>query len=785
MKDYISFNRKQRNIGQLLVGAMLLALSVLVSVSLLTYNAQDQSFLYYSDIDRHIFNHMGFVGAHLSAGLFYLLGISAYLLIPFLLYTTAVGFGLLDAAQEWDRVLASWVAILTTSVFATMSGGVAVGTMIFSGGLIGYSLEHLALAFIELPMLWLLVGFTMFSSLIIITRLAIVLVPYKTACAVASFIQEQQLLQKLFHAVQVFFVTLFMVIYSILVWVVEVASGRIASRYPELFTQEDDVQSLEDIAYDSFWNEDDNGHEQEESDVVYAKSKYDYEEQPEMAFQEYGKEDEYTSAEKYEEMKRRHQPKPEHVYTLPDLSIFTAVEDVKQDDAKQEFLKQRAATLENKLEHFGIQGKVTSIEYGPVITLFEYKPNVDIKVSKILALEDDLALALKATSIRIIAPVPGKAVVGFEVANEERQNVMFSNIVLSKEYQSYKGSLPLILGSDSIGKDVIVDLLDMPHLLVAGSTGSGKSVALNTMLMSLLCKKSPDEMRLILVDPKRLEFSSFADMAHLLFPIVIQPNMAIDVLKWVVQTMEERYEAMAEKGVRNILEYHKQFGKAGVKEMPFIVLVIDELADLMMTTGKQIEDLIVRVAQMARAAGIHMIVATQRPSVDVITGLIKVNFPSRVSFRVTSKVDSRTILDMIGAEKLLGRGDMLFMNSHAANPQRVHGAYVSNDEIERVVKHIRKERAPQYLDLATLIKSEDPSSLLDGDDDLFKEVVEYLKEVDEISISSLQRKFRIGYNRSARIMESLEMAGHIMAHDGGKMRKVIHHESQEVMKENN
>ena len=434
-------------------------------------------------------------------------------------------------------------------------------------------------------------------------------------------------------------------------------------------------------------------------------------------------------------------------------------------------LEQRAKILEEKLERFGVSGKVVSIKRGPVVTLFEYKPHIDSKISKIIALEDDLALALQALSIRIIAPIPGRSVVGFEVANKHRKGVFLASVLQSPIFKQYSGALPLALGQDTIGNTVFVDLARMPHLLIAGSTGSGKSVALNAMLVSLLCKLSPDQLRLILVDPKRLEFASYADIAHLLFPIVTNPKDAAPILRWVVRTMEERYECMAEYGVRSIDDFNK-LGLSDQEAIPYIVVIIDELSDLMMTTGKEIEDLIARITQMARAAGIHMIVATQRPSVDVITGLIKVNFPSRISFRVTSKIDSRTILDCSGADKLLGRGDMLFLDSCEASLRRIHGAYVSDNEIAELVTHIRKERPTDYLDISKEMPVKD-DLLHDTDDELYQQVITFLDSIDEISISLLQRKFRIGYNRSARIIDQLEIQGFIEPSTGSKTRKVI------------
>lgn len=463
-------------------------------------------------------------------------------------------------------------------------------------------------------------------------------------------------------------------------------------------------------------------------------------------------------------------------YALPDIEIMLSQEHHKKStDIGNQELSSQAAILEEKLSLFGIKGKVVRVHPGPVITLFEYKPDVHIKLSKILGLEDDLAMALQALSIRIIAPIPGKDVVGFEVSNKIRKPVLLSDIFHSTAWTKFKGSLPLILGEDTAGNHIVVDLASMPHVLIAGSTGSGKSVALNCMLVSLLCAKKPEELKLIIVDPKQIEFTAYEKIAHLLFPIVNDPAKALPIFKWLVMTMEDRYERMAQLGVKNIFEHHKlEQQRSDIEHMPFIVVMIDELADLMMTTGKDIEGLIARIAQMSRAAGIHMIVATQRPSVDVITGLIKVNFPNRISFKVTSKVDSRTILDEIGAERLLGKGDMLFIDAKDPHMRRVHGAYVSDKEIAYLVSHIEQQQPQQFLDISEFFVAEhDDDQLLDTDQELFQQVVDMVKDCDEVSISMIQRRFRIGFNRSARIIETLQARGLIMPSDGGKMRKVI------------
>lgn len=457
----------------------------------------------------------------------------------------------------------------------------------------------------------------------------------------------------------------------------------------------------------------------------------------------------------------------EEPFAAPGSDLFKKVSKAEGHETQTNQARVRARHLEAKLELFGIRGKVVSITAGPVVTLFEYAPADDVKVSKILALEDDLSLALEAHSLRIIAPIPGRAVVGFEVANTMRQMVFFADVAAGPIYQQHKGPLPLIIGRDTVGNDVVCDVTDMPHLLVAGSTGSGKSVALNSMLVSLLCKAHPDEVNLILIDPKRLEFSAFADVAHLIFPIVTDVIRVPLVLRWAVMMMEERYARLAEVGVRHVTEYHKKYG---ISAMPYTVIVIDEFADLMMVAGKEVEELIARLAQMARAAGIHLIIATQRPSVDVITGLIKVNFPSRIACKVISKVDSRTILDCAGAEKLLGKGDMLFLNQKGILA-RMHGAYVKDEEIIAVVDAIKKQRQVMYQELNIIEAAE--NNLEYAEDPLYPQVSEYVLTQDHVSISLLQRKFRIGYNRSARLIDTLEARGMLMPADGSKFRKVL------------
>ncbi len=429
--------------------------------------------------------------------------------------------------------------------------------------------------------------------------------------------------------------------------------------------------------------------------------------------------------------------------------------------------QQQARRLEEKLATFGITGYVTHITCGPVVTLFSYQPDKAVKIANITAREDDLRLALEAVSLRIIAPIPGTSVVGFEVSRPHPEAVTLRRLLENDMFWHQSTKLPLALGTDTAGNPFIADLADMPHLLVAGSTGSGKSVALHSFLISLLYRCHPDATKLVLIDPKRLEFVAYQDMPHLASPVITQSRSVVKTFEWLVREMEQRYDTMAQAGVRNITEYHSRYGEYA---MPYIVVVVDELADLMMGVGKDIEQYIARLAQMARAAGIHLIVATQRPSVDVVTGMIKVNFLSRIAFKVTSKIDSRTIVDQPGAEKLLGRGDMLFLDSRGVL-HRLHGGYIQQEEIEAVIRHWSGQPY-EHVYLFDPAHHEQ-SSGSDEQDDLYDDVMAYVQSCDTISISLIQRRFRIGYNRSARLVEMLEHNGVVSPADSNKMRRVL------------
>ncbi len=470
-------------------------------------------------------------------------------------------------------------------------------------------------------------------------------------------------------------------------------------------------------------------------------------------------------------------------YKLPSLSLLDPA-----DDAGIEFDRERlrddAEVLLQKLADFGVRGRVVEIGPGPVITRFEFEPASGVKLNKIVNLADDLALALKAVSVRI-APIPGKSVVGIELPSKKRKTVSFRDIVARDEFLQSRSLLTLGLGKDIGGGTVINDLARMPHLLVAGTTGSGKSVFVNTVICSILFKAAPDQVRFLMIDPKRLELFPYDGIPHLLHPVVVNPKKAAVALQWAVEEMERRYRVLAEKGTRDIVQYNKkieherQNWKTGTADeppalMPYIVVVIDELADLMMIAARDVEQYIARLAQMARASGIHLLIATQRPSVDILTGVIKANFPSRISFKVSSKVDSRTILDTMGSEKLLGMGDMLFIPPGTSRLQRIHGAFISEREITRVTEFIKQQAQPSY-DTTILAAREEESAIEEEDDydELYDKAVALVTETRAASISNLQRRMRIGYNRAARMIERMEREGVVGQSDGVKPREVL------------
>ncbi|PRY82187.1 DNA translocase FtsK [Alkalibacterium olivapovliticus] len=463
-------------------------------------------------------------------------------------------------------------------------------------------------------------------------------------------------------------------------------------------------------------------------------------------------------------------------YKLPPVSLLNQIEAIDQSN-EYDIIQKNVKKLEETFESFGVNAKVTKANLGPAVTKYEIQPATGVKVSKIVGLSDDIALALAAKDIRMEAPIPGKALIGIEVPNSEVSTVSFRDIIEGQVKNKDK-LLEVPLGRDIAGNVAMADLAKMPHLLVAGATGSGKSVAINGVITSLLLKAKPNELKLMMIDPKMVELNVYNGIPHLLTPVVTNPKKAAVALQKVVQEMERRYELFAASGSRNMEGYNafvkrkNQETDEGLLPLPFIVVIVDELADLMMVASNEVEDAIIRLAQMARAAGIHMILATQRPSVDVITGIIKANVPSRIAFAVSSGTDSRTILDSNGAEKLLGRGDMLFQPMGANKATRVQGAFISDEEVEAVVSFVKDQQEANYVE-EMIPKDEPQQNAADSDDELYDEAVSLVIEMQTASISLLQRRFRIGYNRAARIVDEMEMNGVVGQSEGSKPREVL------------
>jgi DNA segregation ATPase FtsK/SpoIIIE, S-DNA-T family len=470
-----------------------------------------------------------------------------------------------------------------------------------------------------------------------------------------------------------------------------------------------------------------------------------------------------------------------------------------------ETLHANSLILQKKLADFGVEGEVVAVRPGPVITMYEFKPAAGVKVRRIVTLADDLAMALRAVSVRILAPIPGESVVGIEIPNPRRETVCLRELIESESYQNADSKITLALGKDIGGAPFTTDLARMPHLLVAGATGTGKSVSINAMIVSILFKSTPQEVQFIMVDPKMLELTIYEDIPHLLVPVVTDPKKAAAALFWAMDEMDRRYRLMRDKGARNIDNYNRALERESAtkrsiiklvetepesaplelggnldkepplvhEQLPKIVIIIDELADLMMSVGRDIEEYITRLAQKARAAGIHLILATQRPSVDVITGLIKANFPARISFQVTSRVDSRTILDSMGAEKLLGDGDLLFLPPGTARLSRMHGAFVSDQEVRKVVVFVKEQARPRYRPEVFDSKRDVGAAASDEEyDEMYDQAVAIVTETQQASISMIQRRLRVGYNRAARMIEKMERDGVVGPADGAKPREV-------------
>jgi len=732
-----------------IIGLLLVAMALFLFLSLISYDPADPSFFSYSSQKNlAIQNWMGIVGAYVSSLLFHGFGFPSFL-IPFVLGFYALSFIL---RWEWKYPLVKWggwfiLLIVSSALFSLWMKPIRIYAQdLLVGGLIGEILSRNLVRFFNVPGATILLAMILILGFVLGTGLSFVVALRGLGRGIARLAVKLSTLK--------------------------MVRREQSERAKKLVKRKQEKgESREEKKED---------HKEPPPVVVVEKSP------PSKKRGEIIAQEAFDFAEGRKE------------YQLPPISLLEA-ETEKRQKIDRDSLVMNSRILEKKLLDYGVEGRVVEVRPGPVITVYEFEPAPGVKVSRIVNLADDLALALSAVTIRIVAPIPGKSVVGIEVPNATRETVYLKEILDSELFRNSKSKLSFGIGKDISGEPFVFDLAKMPHLLVAGSTGSGKSVSVNSMINSILFKATPEEVRFILIDPKMLELSDYEGIPHLLLPVVTHPKKAALALKWLVEEMERRYTILAEKAVRNIEHYHqriekelKEKGKVykrrgdtlegyerqeeeKTERLPYIVVVIDELADLMMISSKEVEESITRLAQMARAVGIHLILATQRPSVDVLTGLIKANFPARISFQVTSKVDSRTILDTIGAEHLLGAGDMLFLPPGSAKLIRIHGAYLSSAEIKRVVEHWKKQGQPAYEPsiLTEVKKEKEAGGAEDEYDEKYDEALAFVAEIGQASISLIQRRFRIGYNRAARIIEKMEEEGVVGPSDGIKPREVL------------
>jgi S-DNA-T family DNA segregation ATPase FtsK/SpoIIIE len=709
-------------------GTLLVALGLLIGVSLLTYHPEDPSFLSISSTSI-VQNAVGKVGAHLSALFFQLFGVGSYF---FPLFLTALGVRFFQKREEFFHkkvITGGFLWVITFSALAELEwvGFSRLDSLEQKGGIFGRFLAQFLLNYLA-----------SFGTAVILFSLflmgGILLFSFSPQAVLNRFIVGLKMIRK---------------------W-----GGVSAS------------QSAKKRGRKSLLSPQGGGQEGNRGNEPSIANP-----PPRIAVPP--KQETFTF-----------ESEDAGDYRLPPISLLSEASSLPNASSKQELIVQ-SQILERKLRDFDVEGRVTQVHPGPVITMFEFEPAPGIKLNRIINLSDDLALAMRALHVRIVAPLPGKAAVGIEIPNQKREEVGLKEIFASPSFNRIQSKLRLALGKDIFGSPLATDLATMPHLLIAGSTGSGKSVGLNSMVLSILFSATPAEVKMVMIDPKMLEFSLYDGIPHLVTPVIVRPKAAADALKRMVVEMQRRYQLLAEKGVRNIDAYNKRLLKDKKKKgrsmletndddsdaeelpLPYIVIFIDELADLMMVASRDVEDSIARLAQMARAAGIHLVLATQRPSVDVLTGLIKANFPARIAFCVSSKTDSRTILDANGAEQLLGKGDMLYLSAGTGKIVRVHGSYVSEEEVKKVVGFIKEQGAPLYDSAFTAPIPTGNLVTEDDRDEFYERARELVIGTGHASASFIQRRMRVGYPRAARIIEMMEEDGLIGPAVGAKPREIL------------
>ncbi len=706
-----------------MIGLLLFAIGLLITLSLISYNASDPCFSV-SGTGAGTRNTIGIIGSYLSDALLHLFGLSAYV-IPLLMFGYAVYFTIGgEATHPLLKKIGGIIFFVSAGAFFGLGSETTrlFGETVPSGGMLGGFIARLLVSGFSGIGAYIITLTAMISALMLLT-------PFSPLKALAWL---RALNGRMMEQLDIL----------ITVYRGRKEKAREAKKRPATPKEPPKIMDIQKQA-------------EPQSPPRVVKS-----DKPPKAVQA-----------SFEFMGSK---EGRDTYQLPSPDLLDPVPAIAKKVSKEDMLAQ-SELLQHKLQDFDIQGRITQVYPGPVVTMFEFEPAPGVKVSRIVNLSDDLALAMKAGSVRIVAPLPGKAAVGIEVPNNTRETVYFRQILETPEYQSNKSKLKIPLGKDIFGASVIGSIDKMPHMLVAGATGSGKSVAINSIILAILYNARPSEVKLALIDPKMLELSVYEGIPHLLSPVVTQSKKAAETLRAIVAEMDRRYRTLSEKGNKNIDSYNKAVPEA--ERLPYIVVIIDELADLMMTVAREVEDSVMRLAQMARAAGIHLIVATQRPSVDVITGLIKANLPARISFQVSSKTDSRTILDANGAENLLGMGDMLFQPPGSSHIIRAHGCFVSEAEIKRVVEFVKKQGKPNYELLQQRAKEIVEAQVAEVEeserDELYQRAVELVQLNGQASTSFIQRRLRVGYNRAARMIEMMQEDGIVGAADGSKPREVL------------
>jgi S-DNA-T family DNA segregation ATPase FtsK/SpoIIIE len=787
----VNLQKKRREIW----GIVFLSLFFFVAIGLFSYDPRDPSFNSVST-SKEVWNLTGLVGSYTADLLFQTFGLSAFLVLFPVIFLSILCFFPMSITRKWPRIFGFLLLILFACGFLSLSFKTIhlKDQSLLAGGFTGHIVTSILLPYFNKVGSYIIILGGIAASSILSLNISLVtagmsivslflklfsLFPFFKSRPVRK-LKEEAYEPPEFDGVETEFDESDVPAFEDEPTVIETNEEK------DEFSEVPDIPS--DIIEESFERAPDQI--SASSDLAADIEFLDDTQALTVATAKRSRGSSILSATTYEF------PIPKGNFKLPKLDILS--DNIEKVQIDKETLLKNARILEQKLKDFNVEGRVVEVRPGPIITVYEFEPAPGIKVSRIVNLSDDLSLALSALSVRIVAPIPGKSVVGIELPNDQREIIRLKEILQGNDFKSLKYRLPLSLGKNISGEPIIADLARMPHLLVAGATGSGKSVFINSIVSSLLFRYTPHQLRFLMIDPKMLELSIYDDIPHLLLPVITDPKKAALALKWAVEEMDRRYILMTKLFVRNIDSYNKKIQDTSKEELenilkestpaiateeeivelptqlPYIIIVIDELADLMMVGSKDVELSIARLAQMARAAGIHLLVATQRPSVDVLTGLIKANFSCRISFQVPSKIDSRTILDCIGAEKLLGNGDMLFSPPGTSKVIRVHGAYVSDQEVKQLVEYLKKQGEPHY-EPSILSKKTDEvgDDYIAQDDEKYKEALELVSKCRYASISMIQRRLRIGYNRAARMIEQMEADGIIGPADGAKPREIL------------